>query len=184
MPMPMHPKLESKRLVHFEEQANQTFQVKRLPKQAIWYDKHDYLSFRDNFRHAKKETVLPRKRKWTLIVGKRDIPHMEDLQTFGAEAHVSQKLLTQSMLMHQAICRARGYTDPDGYSFLSKALSMHSRRKAWESAAVNAYEVESFRREDTVISVSSLFVEYYMDSIHPYIHSPLVFLSKILCECE
>jgi hypothetical protein len=181
----MHPKRKSKRSVHFEEQANQTFQVERLPKQAVWYDKQDYLSFRDNFRYAKKETVLPRKRKWTLIVGKRDIPYMEDLQTFGPEARVSRKLLTQSMLMHQATCRARGYTDPDGCSFLSKVLSMRSQRQAWESAAVNAYEVECFRKEDTSITLSSLFVEYYMDSIHPYILSPLVFLSNVLlCDCQ
>jgi hypothetical protein len=145
----------------------------------------DYSLFSRNFKYDKKESMVPRKPKATLIVGKRAIPPMEELQTFSTGGHVSRRLLIQSILMHQASCRARGYTDPDGYSFLSKALSKPDRKQAWQAAQVNAYEADCFRKEDSSMSLSQLFLDYYVESIHPYLNEPIVFLSKVLlCECD
>jgi hypothetical protein len=119
------------------------------------------------------------------MVGKKSIPPMEDFQTFGEGANVSQRLLVQSILKHQASCLARGYTDLGGYGMLSKSMTKNDRKLAWQAAAVNAYEAECFRKDEAAVSLSCLFFEYCMTSIHPYLNEPMVVMSKmLLCECD
>jgi hypothetical protein len=79
----------------------------------------------------------------------------------------------QSLLKHQASCRARGYTDPVGYGMLSKSMTKNNRKLAWRE------------EEEAAVSLSCLFFEYYMTSIHPYLNKPAVVMSKMLrCECD
>jgi hypothetical protein len=163
----------SRKKVQFEDHANQTFQVARLPKYAIWYNELNYALFGENWRSAKRETEIPRKQKRSLVVGNISVPPMEDFQTFGEGAHVSRRLLVQSILKHQASCRARSYTDPVGYGMLSKSMTKNNRKLAWRE------------EEEAAVSLSCLFFEYYMTSIHPYLNKPAVVMSKMLrCECD
>jgi len=179
------------RRVQFDDHANQTFSVARYSNDDIWYTGRDYARFGDNFKHCKSESITQPKRKRSLRIGERDIPPMETYLTFGTpSARRSRRMMSKSILLHQATCRARGYLDPDGLSLVSKALSKHNRSQAWQAAAVNAYETECFRKEErqqlsSSESVSTLFLQYWLENVHPMFESPLTFLSKVLlCECD
>jgi hypothetical protein len=177
--------------VQFDDHANQTFSVSRYTNDGIWYTGRDYARFGDNFKHFKSESITRPKRKRSLFIGEREIPPMETYQTFGtSSARRSRRMMSKSILLHQATCRARGYLDPAGLSLVSKALSKHDRNQAWQAGALNAYETEWFRKEErkqltSSESVSTLFLQYYLDNVHPLFSTPLTFLSKVLlCECD
>lgn len=176
----------SRRTVHFNENANKTIVVSRLYKPEIWYNHLDFIGFEHNWKQKHREPETPRKtKKRPLLLGERSIPPLEDFQTFRSEACESRKRLVGSVLDHQASCKAAGYTDPDGYSIISKALSKSDRKVAWRAAAVNDYEVACFRKEMGRVSVSSLFVEYYLTAIQPHLSDPLGYLTKVLlCQCD
>jgi hypothetical protein len=130
--------------------------------------------------------------KW--IMGQtKSATSLEELQMLQQyEPPVCRKTFVQSILLHQAQCRVKGFQDPDGYSFLSKALSKKDRKLAWQLAAVNAYEVfeESISlhlhpQKEEPSNTMVLFLDYYMDSVHPYLSQPLVLMSKLLlCDCD
>jgi hypothetical protein len=178
----------TRRRVHFNEDANQTIQVARLHnKQEIWYNHNDLIGFQHNWSQQNLEIMTPRKKKkHALLLGERSVPPLEDFQTFGSENRERRKKLVGTVVEHQASCKAVGYTDPYGYYIISKALSRNGRKFAWRAAAVNAYEVECFRKEMISVSMYSLFMDYYWNSIYPHLkNEPLMYLSKVLlCECD
>jgi hypothetical protein len=193
--------------VHFRLDANE---VHVLPAQSdstsgksTWYGPKDYANFATEWRISSIHNKNEARRRMRDVVnfmnmGKRTkepIPTLEELQMAQRETSVSRKNLIQSILVHQAHCRAKGFTDPDGYSFLSKSLSRADRKLAWQIAAVNAYEVQVLFEQPTSqprhqqssanCSFSELLADYYMESVHPFLSQPLVFMSKLLlCECD
>eukprot|EP00539_Tryblionella_compressa_P009264 CAMPEP_0178796408 /NCGR_PEP_ID=MMETSP0745-20121128/10645_1 /TAXON_ID=913974 /ORGANISM="Nitzschia punctata, Strain CCMP561" /LENGTH=163 /DNA_ID=CAMNT_0020454869 /DNA_START=165 /DNA_END=656 /DNA_ORIENTATION=- len=109
----------------------------------------------------------------------------EEFGMMQPEPTIYRKNLVQSILMHQAQCRAKGYCDPSGYAYLSKALSKADKKEALKVAAANAYEVQAFQQESHAPSVTDLFGEYYLKSVHPYLWRPFILMSKLLlCELD
>jgi hypothetical protein len=184
---------EVKRRVEFRLEKNVLHEITTFQSSVTWYSGQDYANFAELWRLEKGQVMrtLKRSMQYPLLLstGKKQqmIPSMEEFEMMRPERPVCRKNLIRSILMHQAQCRVRGYVDPDGYSYLSRALSKADKKQAWQSAAVNAYEVESYGQEETLqqSSLLDLFAEYYMESIYPYLASPLILMSKLLlCECD
>ena len=195
--------------VRFKLKANK---VRRLPqtprtKTDTWYGRDDYARFMldwelDIKKHIEKQQMPSSSylTKWlTSTVEQnqpKEIPSLEELQMIQqCQPPVDRNALVQSILLHQAHCRLKGFQDPDGYSVISKSLSKGDRKMAWQLAAVNAYEVQkmldesapsrAYLKSDEPSPTAMLFLEYYIDAVHPYLSQPLVLMSKLLlCDCE
>jgi hypothetical protein len=172
---------------------------------STWYNTKDFVKFAKEWKISRIEQLNEARRNkrqafdvMKMAMGRRQkepIPTMEELQMTQPEASVCRKNHVQSILIHQARCRAKGFNDPDGYAFLSKALSKADRKLAWRLAAVNAYEVQVLFEEQLFLpshqqsppssNMSGLLADYYFESVHPYLSQPLVLMSKLLlCECD
>lgn len=178
---------DDRKRVKFNLDANRTARVPKTHlKDNIWYTSQDFEAFESNWKQMNRESETPiMKKKRSLVMGKRVVPPMEDVRTFSCEAGASRRRLIRTLLEHQSSCKAQGFSDPDGYSILSKTLSLKDRKVAWEAGAVNAYEVHCFEKELTTSSLPNLFMDYYLEAIHPHLHSPLAFMTKVLlCQCD
>jgi hypothetical protein len=110
---------------------------------------------------------------------------MEDLQAFASEYNENRKILIKRILEHQTFCRSQGFYDPDGLGMLSKSITRCDRKTAHRAALANAFEVDGFQQEKSYVSIGSLFMDYYWQSIHPNMDDPLSYLTKVvLCQCD
>jgi len=184
-----------KRRVSFDERNIRTILVPTADMDVCWYNCSDILCFQMDWNSKRRETETPRKRQRSghgmVLIGQRQMPLMEDVQTFRTESNENRRILTRKILEHQDHCRIYGgFIDPDGLCILSMTLSRSDRKMAQLSAMTNVYEVDGFRYEEeqqemSSVSLPSLFVEYYWESIHPNLDDPLSYLSKIIsCQCD
>lgn len=175
------------RKVHFHDDANHTILVQPMEKLDLWYSPLDFSKFRKEYEKNEGAVMTtPRKRRRRLILGQRPTPPpLEQFQTFRDKECQNRRRLVKTLLEHQELCREKGFYDPDGCYLLSKALSRNDRKFAWQAAAVNAYEVEGFRKPMHSMTLASLLTDYYWSSIHPYMNDPLSYLAKVLqCQCD
>jgi hypothetical protein len=194
--------------INFNIENNQIHEISTIDSKytsSYWYNKQDYANFvKECEKERQRRAKEVKTRQYQLYVqnaiasSSNRIPALEELPSMQPEQTVCRKNLIQSILLHQATCRAKGYCDPSGYAYLSKALSKKDRKVAWQTAAVNAYETYSFLKETMVQSSSressssnnnkstlELFEDYYLKSIHPLLSSPMILMSKLLCcECD
>lgn len=196
--------------ININTENNQIHEISTIDpalSSSYWYNKQDYANFVKDWqlerqRHAKEvKTRHYQQYLHNAIASSRNpIPSLEELLSMQREPTVRRKNLIQSILLHQAMCRAKGYCDPSGYAYLSKALSKGDKKVAWQTAAVNAYEAHSFLKETMMVlssrehnrarsnnnkSTLELFEDYYLESIHPLLSSPMILMSKLLyCECD
>lgn len=182
----------SRRKVHFHDSANRTVLVSVFHGENLWYNVCDYIKFemdweRNMMGEAREMiTTIQETKKRRFVVGQRPVPFpMEELRSFQRKNCESRRRLIKSLLEHQQSCREQGFSDPDGYRILSRALSRSDRKAAWEVAAANAYEVEILNRTTISVSLSSLLMDYYCTSVHPHMSDPLSYLAKVLlCQCD
>lgn len=169
-----------RRRVSFDDSSTRTFHVPASDKDDSWYSHGEILCFKVNWNTKKRETATPRKLNRHVLVGRRVMPLMEDVQTFSIEHNENRKNLIKRILEHQGFCRSQGFSDPAGVCILSKSMSRGDRKSAWRAAATNAYEVDGFNQEQSSVSLGSLFMDYYWQSIHPLWDDPLSFLSDVV----
>ena len=181
---------DNRRKVHFRDDANRTILVSVFHGINLWYNVCDFIKFEmdwENSRVGDPMTITTHQmKKRRFVLGQRPVPPpMEELPTFRRKNCENRRRLIQSVLEHQQSCHLQGFSDPDGYRILSRALSRNDRKMAWEVAAVNAYEVELLNRAKVSMSLPSLLMDYYCNSVLPHLNDPLSYLTKVLlCQCD
>ena len=177
-PLTTNQKSNRKTEVQFSEHIL-TFRIDELAPRECWYSRSDISKFhRENWKPRKDDSLdeVINTSKTTFPMGKRDVPAMEDFQTFAPKAQNARWLVVRSVLLHQAACRSRGLNDPFGYAMISKALSKQDKKRAWKSGFCNAYEVECLKKGDKAktktIDSAALLYEYFVDNIHQYLKAP------------
>jgi hypothetical protein len=191
--------------VQFHLDSNEVYILPMHSGRTTWYTAKDFADFATAWKTSRirhQKSVRRSNRQATdlmkMAAGRRQqkpIPTMEELRMMRPQASVCRESVVQSILIHQAQCRAKGFNDPDGYAFLSKALSKSDKKFAWQVAAINAHEVQALcdvplflpqkKQSPSSSDLSGLVIDYYYESVHPYLSQPLVFMSKLLlCECD
>jgi len=164
-------KTKSKKRVNFDETANTVTVLPRTNGSDTWYTNSDYIFFFESTLVERQGDLTPTTATMNYLIS-------QGQATRGLLPSPKSRRgkLIASILSHQDACRREGFTDPEGYCFLSQTLSRQSRSYAHETAAWNAHEVECFRKEDANSDLMTALV----DSLYPYMQIPLSTMSKIL----
>jgi hypothetical protein len=176
------------KIVQFADDATKTIEIPRVPQEYkvdVWYDNWDYLKFKMKYcASASCEHVVTSTYSFSSLIPSMFFRKSENAigAAVFASAIENRQNFARAVLKHQADCRSQGYSDPEGLHLISRALSKTDRASAWRLGLDNAEEVVCFTWQEDQPSLPSLFLDFYLDTVHPFLNSPLEVLNRIVCE--
>jgi hypothetical protein len=188
---------EGDRNISFNDESNKTFIVDRTPEdmdpEEVWYSRRDIATFKAKYWLPSADELMMKKKETKNKSSKTKLASPVELQTFGPGTEAGSCNHVYRLLLHQATCRLRGYSDPEGIQSISEQMSKRDKKRATLSGHYNAREVSWYLKESSGFqkaeydppTLASSALDYYIECIHPYINNPLMLIGQVLsCETD